>query len=666
MWSDDNAGKYKNVLTGQIPRFEHLRMGYFRQRAHIFRVLLEKFADWISKLESSDLIDRIPVFWIGGRSGEGKSVLLLQLVAELVQADIISPIVQLASGEDLPKLLENLTTDTILSDFNSSRIFVVVDDLYSLQNRDEWDEKIRRSTSLQNPSIAIITCGPTEQLEQADSRLNDQLEINKFSIPHLSLDECKDFADWYCMRTGSQRDLNMLTIENPLLVQLVFELAQGVSISAFAKRFKKRLSSLNLFDVTKTILAMNALYLDAPYAILSSNENRDALERLCAEDQLHFRVISQSEDTINNLGIRLAHPHLAWLLFVEWVEPPATISKSWARELSKTVRLLESYSYATSLHALLHRLLTTDHLAGVDETQSSMPKGERKEFFVELYRLHTEQHQGYPSIDTLGRWLEFEYKFSDIHFFPEPLEYAVSQLLNQNTSSSIHSSIASWVWLLSESRPDFDRERLQNAVVDFFSVNKANIGSGSAIVRILSQSKNKKAAIDFTNNWLLLDPSNPQAYQPISKMLSDKNQASKVLELSRKWYLANKSNPSASNVVVGLLSTSPDNDMVKLAVEWLTENLMHSAASNVITGLLSISFTDEIIAIAVNWLLVNRTNPAAPNVVASIVAANPKDEKVWKIAENWISANEQHPNYFDLLRVMVRHGNQDMLNRASE
>src|SRR5207248_810063 len=189
--------------------------------------------------------------------------------------------------------------------------------------RDEWDATILSECDYRSPRVAVITCGPTEQKEQFAARLSGPFEVTSFEVPTPSIDECRAFLIWYESRTGQAREWSELTIENPLLVQLMFELAHGERMPEFARRFRKRLSDMKIFDDARAILAVNALYTDAPLSLVKTDESRDALEYLCRDEQLHFRV-KLAGDEVSNAGVRLAHPHLAWLLFIEWVEPLPT------------------------------------------------------------------------------------------------------------------------------------------------------------------------------------------------------------------------------------------------------------------------------------------------------------------------------------------------------
>ncbi len=492
---DPRSAEHTDVLTGHAPKLEHLRKGYFRNRPSIFGTLSQQFTDWLSVLNRSRALasEKTPVFWVGGRSGEGKSILLLQLIAQFQGSVESAPLVHLQSGNDLPELLEAAPERDVLSDSQFGRIFAAVDDLFDLRDREDWGEKVQNACSLRTPPVAIITCGPTEQREQFASLMSDQFEVSYFDVPQLDLGECREFLVWYEARTGQSRDMSQLTTENALLVQVMFEMAQGVRMPEFAKRFRRRLSRLDLFPGVRTIAAVNALYMDAPLDLLPSDSSRDALQRLCKKDQLHFRVTPEILG-VGVDGVRLAHPHLAWLLFVEWVQPPTTLVKALARELERALGILDREPSVVGAGNLLFQLSASAHLSDSTEEITPPLRVDRKELIRELYQLYVSEHNGHPTQRTLPRWLDLEYKIPTLQLVPDPAECAVAELTDNVHGALLHASVAGWVWLISEFRSKDDGERLRSAVKHFLHHFPESPGIGRTLTRILARSHGHQMA----------------------------------------------------------------------------------------------------------------------------------------------------------------------------
>jgi tetratricopeptide (TPR) repeat protein len=652
---DPRASEYTEVLTGQVPRLKHLRKGFFRSRPEIFKQLAIAFNEWVSNVPEPeiDVNEKIPVFWISGRSGEGKSVLLLQLVGEILRLGTISPLLQLRSGIDLPRLMIDLPLQNDRMGEASQKIYAVIDDIYDLPNRDAWDEEVRDACALHTPPAAIITCGPTEQREQFESRLPDVFKVYHFPVPNLELHECREFLEWYTSRTGEDRDFSELTTDNPLLVQFVFELAQGITIPEFAQRFKKRLQKSNIFGVTKTILAANALYMDAPLSLVGEDIQRDALERLCEEDQLHFRITPG--DGIDQIpGIRLAHAHLAWLFFIEWVEPPTSVAKAWARELGKVLSVLEKESIGIIAGELISRVFSSSRL--LDHQDSSLSLRARNELLTELYRVHLLGNGGLPSIKTLPRWLELEYKIPELLLTPAPSDSAPAYISDPSSAPVVHGSVAAWLWLIAESKQSPESEKFIDIAKDFFTKYAYNSGVGASFVNLFGNAKDKSSVGQFSRIWVDENLANPQAYNPLALLVSSSRSNSEIIGHATQWLNNNKDHPKVHHVLACLVSGNPGHTTIRIwATQWLDENRDHPQVYQVLASLAKANPANPAITtLATQWLEENRDHPQAHLVLASLARANPANTAIATLATQWLDENRDHPQVYLVLASLVR------------
>lgn len=62
------------VVFQSVPSNEDLRLGRFRLRDAIFDKLIAQFDDWWASVRSDSKAQHLPIFWIDGRSAEGKSL----------------------------------------------------------------------------------------------------------------------------------------------------------------------------------------------------------------------------------------------------------------------------------------------------------------------------------------------------------------------------------------------------------------------------------------------------------------------------------------------------------------------------------------------------------------------------------------------------------------
>jgi hypothetical protein len=656
--SNPEVTEYTDVLTGQQPQLQHLTRGFFKDRPHIFQDLWQAFTRWLVSISTFEggVKGKVPVFWIGGRSGEGKSVLLLQLVAEALRGGAPSPLLQLKGGDDLPRLFALIPDAAQPFDPGIGYVFVVVDDIYDLHKyeRDEWDATVLNECDYRIPPVAIITCGPTEQREQFAARLSGTFEVTHFDVPSLSIEEFHEFISWFKLRTGHARGFNELTTDNPLLVQLMFELARGERIPEFARRFKKRLVANHLFEAARSILAMNALYMDAPLDLVTTDASRDALEYLCKEEQLHFRMTSL-DGTTGAAGVRLAHAHLSWLLFIEWIDTaPTTLSKAWARELIKNLKILESSDSALTAGNLLNQLLHTSRLVD-DESSGPSPTANRYELIRELYRLSVIDHGGGPSARTLPRWLDLEYKFPGLRLIPDPAEYAATSLSNNILVSSIHGSVATWLWLISESRPPQHAEKLRSAAREFLSNYPDSPGVGVALSRLFGKKRHDQAVNQFILVWLANNCTKAQAYHVLAPMVAANPNDARLKKLSIDWLEVNQKHPQAYQLLATLVSAQPgDARMRQLSIGWLEANRDHRQAYWLLAALVSGWPDDaELKKLSIEWIEVNRNYPHSHELLRALVAGQTDDAELKKLSIDWLEVNQNHPQAYQLLAALV-------------
>ncbi|MFP5977212.1 S1 RNA-binding domain-containing protein [Enterobacter mori] len=264
------------------------------------------------------LRSNVPVFWLSGRSGAGKSVLLVQTLERLVlegwrvlwlkgNAELLEPAllaIKEAHEQDRPD-------------------FIAVDDLYDHDARNRIDlsslgEFIDESDHKNWP--VILTCGPTEFADSFEEDATYQgFNLNRYSICPLEAYEANEIESWYQQRTGkiAQRGsayTQAAEEDNGLFISLALELEHG-DIKTFAKRFAQRVELTGLNKALILPLALNRLYLRAPYDWLTK-EDREILATLNHEGD--FNLLETADE---GQIIRLTHPHLADALYIALRKP---------------------------------------------------------------------------------------------------------------------------------------------------------------------------------------------------------------------------------------------------------------------------------------------------------------------------------------------------------
>ncbi|TMP20958.1 RNA-binding protein, partial [Pseudoalteromonas sp. S2721] len=265
-----------------------------------------------------ELSSIVQVFWLSGRSGAGKSVLLLQTLEQLVHEGF-NVLWLKGNSESLEPALRAFKE----AHKQDQPDFIAIDDLYDHDARNRIDlnrlgEFIDESEN-QNWPI-ILTCGPTEF---ADSFEEDAIfrgfNLNRYQIAPLAAKEAEELEVWYQKRTGKLplkgSAFNQAADEdNGLFISLAVELAHG-DLKTFAQRFAKR---VELNDLNKALclpLALNRLYLRAPYDWLTKEEH-EKLDTLNHEGD--FNLLETADE---GQIVRLTHPHLANALYLALRKP---------------------------------------------------------------------------------------------------------------------------------------------------------------------------------------------------------------------------------------------------------------------------------------------------------------------------------------------------------
>jgi hypothetical protein len=354
------TGNSREVLLGQIPTLRHLQDGRFMDRSEQVKTALERL-DLLVGERDFRCDPYIYALWIEGRSGNGKSILLLQLVQRLVRERMAQVIWLDDAGEHLLPILEAWAGSPVDS---SPLTYVFVDDFYAPGKRARVDfPKISRLLREQNRSDwpILVTCGPPEQRQEwKASSDNDAFRTAHWLLPAVGADEKNQLRLWFRSRTGEEPKSGPAFLQvQGLMISMVFEMREG-ELAKFGRRFRARLENLGLVDALTLPLAVNRLYLPAPGSWLDERQN-DALRRL-NEDQ---------DFSMMNLGgrhgefVRVTHPHLSNAIYEAVRELDDSIVR--ARDLHRAfTRSMASGEYTTARLILSRIAGNHERLATLD------------------------------------------------------------------------------------------------------------------------------------------------------------------------------------------------------------------------------------------------------------------------------------------------------------
>lgn len=345
----------QRLVFGRRPRIVELVHDQFRTRAFFDRVL-RAAVEWLASLPGKIAADDglLHVFWIKGRSGDGKSVLLLQLAAELIMSGRLPFVTEMRELDEIRTWIRSSPPPA--ADPAKSELMVgLVDDLHEKISGAEIDPEIEGWALRGLPANAIMTCGPTTDLE-AMQRSSTRLSVTAFEIPVLGPKEMEEFRLWYEARTGGARSSGDRSGSNQLLVGWLLTLASEEPAPEFARNLRNTLQRLQIADASMTIAAANALDLGAPVSLLGTALQKRNFERLSDSSQGHFEFRTEQDAQ----GLYLSHPELAWPLFKSWTAADENdLPTALGAELGKVIVHLLRARRRARARAVLGQILDT-------------------------------------------------------------------------------------------------------------------------------------------------------------------------------------------------------------------------------------------------------------------------------------------------------------------
>ncbi len=298
-----------DVEVGIAPTLPSLLDAQFMERPNVLSQVRTPLDALVSEREGSPTYWQLDVLWIDGRSGSGKSVLLLQLMASLVRDGSRVVWLRDRAGE-LLELLKQIEAHAP----TDGPEYVFIDDLYapegrSLMDLNEIGSLITHGTKVNWP--VVVTCGPPEFHQAlADDSGRRGIRLHPWRIPAVDAEESKVLQRWFNERTGHQ-PLPGPAFEQDegLIVSMMFELRYG-DLEPLAHRFRRRLEQASLRETLYMLFALNRLYIWSPAQWLD-DEQRENLE--VVNQDTDFTFLS----TISGSGgyLKLTLPHLSDVIY---------------------------------------------------------------------------------------------------------------------------------------------------------------------------------------------------------------------------------------------------------------------------------------------------------------------------------------------------------------
>ena len=650
LWQDEYVPPRTTVrgglLTGQRPMLHHLRDGFFAHRPLLVNEVGQDFYDWAESRPAfvNNSVQQ-PVFWISGRSGAGKSVLLLQLLARLHQDGTVR-ILWLGGSPHLLGRAVEWAAQARASDPASDLLSVIaIDDPYEVSASGDcttqWQQMLDMVEDLRQKgdgdSLPLIVCaGPTEQAAQLGRDFLGDITLATSTLENENQFDYEQLRQWFIERTG-QIPKPVIDV-NLLLVQLFFEWQHGTSLREFAGRFRSRVAAMdpsgNILDVVAKVLAINRLYAGYPvdaFNNLLSAAQRDAVSTLQQEAHLAIRDSNTARE------VWIAHPRIANTIYETWFPPQFNRNErtDHLREVAAGCRKFGRTSAAqmSPLWAISRALQDQS-----GELHSRIITEDLGELIAEIYSALTVTTST-PSLSDIAVWIELAATLPSNDWSPHPMNVATTHINNVHAHESglrltchkllqhapASPGVSSSIIALLDRLPRWhewtavalDALRvLDDTALDSIIEKQINLHRRTKMVDVLLATALKRQGVtrDLVSlaSRMLPDASTSFGWSSVGvSLLRRDRDVHRPRVLS--WLRAHRQRREIVHLLIYWLKLDePDyvhNELVHIARHWLTHNRFDAMATIVLDHLLqTLPSSDDILHVTTEWLGLDTSN----------------------------------------------------------
>jgi hypothetical protein len=689
--------------VGDLVQWGRLLDGVYAPRPVLSSLVTQEYLAWVATTGNIFRERHLPVFWIDGRSGDGKSVLLLQLAESILESQPAALIYQVSHPDDLPVVVDHIHS----AHAGDGLLLVVVDDFHRLTNIDSFNDSIRLTLDREDFHVAVLTCGPAPERTAILTSLA-VIDSSSWAVPQLTSDDLSLFSDWFATPVLAAESL-----DRTILVELLFASHVGAPLPAFARTFGRRLRTFGVFESVCRIVAINALDLGWPDLMFRSATERDSIKRLAQEDQLHFEWKDESWGP----GVRLVHRMIAWRLFDE-------LSADHLRAIPPIVRLARVLASVLNMDSVPHGLAfqmvyaIRYRLSALLQLSSNALAHQKDQLFRELVD-GTVGNLFACSFVVLAV-LEDYLADIDTPINGALISTASSLVSNVNIPPQNRLSIAVLLARLEYyERIEFanHKETAETLAVD----PVVGVGATEAVLTLVTHCASapvlleqwiRSHANEDAPNWFLCAALNQLGATPIVvsavrrsvrkhwhdnerpdqlAVLVRVDQQAETLDLAMQWLSDNGDNADTADVITPLLRKNTGNDsVVNVAVKWLERNSAASRSLDVMGQLLNLPITklrttlrasvlhlvrqhwdstdvantlstalkvfsgdDELITVATEWLNSHGAHVRAGAIVSALLHAQSGRREIAEFALRWIETRTEPNAGADVLSALL-------------
>lgn len=542
------SAQERRESVGRSVQWGRLADGVYAHRSILLSEAMQQYLSWVSTITGAVKKRELPIFTVGGRPGDGKSVILLQLAESILKSNPTAQIYQASHPDSLPALIDYALS---MSDADDLTLFVV-DDLHNVSNPRAFEESLKIILENTKSNLAVLTCGVTPHME-AFAREYQIVRLTEWTLPVLSQADLSLFSDWFETLIPRPK-----SIETAILVELLFVARIGKPVATFAKTLRLGLERFGVFDKAFAMIAMNSIGFSVPEIIFKTPAERDSIRRIARDDQFFFEKTEEAWGT----GVRYRHAVIARTLFDEW-------SADALRQPSIAIRLARAIAPILGIDGLpeefelqlAYRL--RPKLLAVIQAPSSRSAHLEIDFYDELLRCTANNRKANPiAVSMLLRFFSSEENGEiDLAHVQTAASYARSPLPDIKFKALIAAQIA----FLEKCGRIEENGHLKHAEeLIISSGDDASVYESIAI--LVAQCDSSPILID---KWLRanVDACPPKHF--ICAALKALGPTSVLKEFTAKWLINDGQRNRGIEPLLILVKLSQDRDVCELAEAWL-------------------------------------------------------------------------------------------------
>jgi len=634
--SAEAAPEERRQLVGTSATWSNAQRGAYAPRPKLLDALLVEFEKWLTFTKAEKESANFPTFWIDGRSGDGKSVLLIQLAHEISLRDNFGSVL-IANGPDsLPQAVEYISKS---SSSCGTIDFVFVDDLHKATSLEAFRNEMSALRNQTPTFIPIVACGPTPELAEFQHHFKN-FEITNWRVPQISQDDLQLFGDWFGVQSAE-----MKLSDRKILVELLFEMSVGEPIERFAASFQSRLAHFGIFETVRSMLSVNAIDVSAPKCLFATTRENQAIRRLADKDQLHFEHVEEPWGS----GVRLVHNRIAQRILIEWLTDPLRGSTRIENYAAEVAHILElecvdghfAYYFMRAARSRLGEIAERSDWSDVDG-------------LVELIEHIIANPSNADKCKSLavGTLLALWHAGETDHVSESAVNCAKDLLRSGNISISTRAQLFSNMVIL-EHRGLISGTEFTDDLEKYVFGNEGS-AYGAALVHLTRFDVISKEAVA---RWILAFPGATIPPELFSFGGSNKI----IIDAAITWVEQNPGSLQTGKTIAAIVNSNPSDTSIKeWALDWLMAGLTRSGTSNVVSVLV-INFQSDILVkgATFQWIAANVLRTDLHQILAQILRIYPNERETRVLVRDWLKHHEGTASANNVLSVAVKKFSKD-------